>query len=328
VLGLTVNRFRLIVGWMAVSCATVLSCIWAAWGIIENFHEGWWGPTLWQNLGMMVMYLAPMTAFIVIALTSVRWPLVGSGLHIAASLFAFWFFSGGAAHHLIALPLALLGVSYWIGRPEPRKWAYAVIVTLPLVVLVACGAGPAWRVSRRLDDGNRDARLVQGNGVQLLWAPAGPGWPVDGVTWYEAQRRCRFLSADGRSLAETPQEIWRLPTAHEAIASLCRRGHHAGGVWDAATGKARFQVMPDKESPLWDTSSQVIYWWTATEVDPEHALRVSFNGFVNPLPKEFRPGYLAFRAVRDPDAPSVMPPHRDDSTAKAHDDKLRMSPPR
>jgi hypothetical protein len=279
-----------------------LACFWAFWGIIENFHEGWWGPSLWHNLGMMLMYLSPLTAFVTVALVSVRWPRVGGALHLAASLFAFWFFSGGAAHQLIAIPMALLGVGYWIGRPQPRKWAYATIVTLPLVVLVACGAEPAWRVAHRLDDGNREARPVRGNGVKLLWAPAGPGWPTDGVTWYEAQRRCRFLTADGRSLAETPQDIWRLPTAREVVASLCRHGRNAGGTWDGTIGRARFQIMPDKESPLWNTESQVIYWWTATEVDSDHAFRVSYNGFVHPLPKKFAPGYLAFRAVRGPDA--------------------------
>jgi hypothetical protein len=296
-----VNRFRLIVGWMTVSCATLLASFWAFWGIIENFHEGWWGATLWQNLGMMVMYLAPMTVLMAVALVSVRWPRAGCLLHIAASSFAFWFFSGGAAHHLIAWPLAALGACYWIGRPEPRNWAYAIIVGLPLIVVVVCGVEPAWRVSQRLDDGNRNARLVLGNNVQLIWAPAGLGWPTEGVTWDEAQRRCRFLAADGRILAESPQEIWRLPTADETVASLCRRGRHAGGTWDAATRKARYEIMPDKESPLWDTHSQVIYWWTGTEVDPDHALRVSYNGFVNPLPKKIHPGYLGFRAVREPE---------------------------
>jgi hypothetical protein len=297
-----VDRFRVIVGWIAVSCATLLSCF---WGIIENFHEGWWSTSLWQNVGMMfAQYLSPMMVFIAVALISTRLPRVGSGLHIAAALFAWWFFSGAAAFQLITLPLALLGICYWIGRPEPRKWAYTSIVILPLFVLVVCGVEPVWRVSRRLDDGNRSARLVQGNNVQLVWAPSGPGWPADGVTWDEAQRRCHFLTADGRSLAETPQNIWRLPTAEEAVASLCRHGRHAGGTWDTAARKAKYQVMPDKESPLWDTSSQVIYWWTATEVDPDHALRVSYNGFVNRLPKKFAPGYLAFRAVREPNASS------------------------
>jgi len=296
-----VERFRVIVGWLAVCCSTALACIWAWWGILENFHEGWWGASLGQNLAMMLgQYLSPMIVIVSVTAISVRWPRVGGGLHLAAAAFAWWFFAGGPGHYLIALPLALLGTSYWIGRPEPRKWAYLSLVTPPMVTLIVCGAEPAWRVPRRLDDGIREARLIQGNDVELIWAPAGPGWPTSGVTWDEAQRRCRFLTADGRSLAQTPQEIWRLPTAQEAVASLCRHGRHAGGTWDATANKARYEIVPDKESPLWDTRSQVIYWWTATEVDSEHALRVSFNGFVNPLPKRFAPGYLAFRAVREP----------------------------
>ena len=295
------ERFRITTGWFAVTCSTLLACFWAFWGIIENFHEGWWAPSLGQNLAMMFgQYLSPMMVIMAVTAISIRWPSVGGTLHLAAAAFAWWFFRGGAGHYLVSLPLALLGASYWIGCPEPRKWAYVVLVALPFITLIVCGAEPVWRVSRRFDDGVREARLIQGNGVELTWAPAGPGWPTRGVAWQEAQRRARFLTADGRSLAETPQEIWRLPTAKEAVASLCRHGRHAGGIYDCATGKARYEIIPDKESPLWDTHSQVIYWWTATEVDSEHALRVTYNGFVTPLPKQFAPGYLGFRAVREP----------------------------
>jgi len=27
---------------------------------------------------------------------------------------------------------------------------------------------------------------VEGNRLRLLWAPVGPGWPDDGVSWEEA----------------------------------------------------------------------------------------------------------------------------------------------
>jgi hypothetical protein len=245
-------------------------------------------------------YLAPMIAFMAVALTSTRWPRVGGTLHLTLALFAWWFFSGAAALQLITLPLAVLGVCYWIGRAEPRKWAHRLILVLPIAVLVVCGIEPSIRTMRRIDDGNRDARLVQGNDVELIWAPAGPGWPTSGVPWDEAVRRCRYLTADGRRLADTPQDIWRLPTVDEAVRSLCRHGGNAGGVWDSSAGKPRYNIMPDKESPLWDTRSQVIYWWTATETDSDHALRISFNGYVHRLPKELAPGYLAFRAVKKP----------------------------
>jgi len=79
-----------------------------------------------------------------------------------------------------------------------------------------------------------------------------------------------------------------------------RPGRHAGGTWDAAAGKARFEVRPDKESPLWDVHSPVIYWWTATEAGPGRALRVCYNGDVRALPKKARYGCLGFRAVKGP----------------------------
>jgi hypothetical protein len=295
-----ITLLRRIAGWGAVATSTLLSCFWSFWGIIENFHEGWWSVSLRQNLSMLLMYLLPMLAIMGVALAATRWPRIGGCLHIGAGVFAWWFFSGGAAHHLIAFPLAILGVCYWIGRPEPRKWAYALIATLPLIVLVACGIEPAVRTMRRFDDGNLGIRAVQGNGLELIWAPAGPGWPKDGVTWTEAKRRCRYLTADGLRLADTPQDVWRLPTAEETVRSLCRYGRHAGGEWHASEEKARYAVIPDKESPLWDSRSQVIYWWTSTEVGTDRALMVSYNGYVKPLPKSFAPGYLGFRAVKEP----------------------------
>jgi hypothetical protein len=55
-------------------------------------------------------------------------------------------------------------------------------VGLSVLTLLMSGAEPLFRVSGRLDDGDRGPRLVRGNGVQLIWAPEGPGWPNDGVT--------------------------------------------------------------------------------------------------------------------------------------------------
>jgi hypothetical protein len=61
------------------------------------------------------------------------------------------------------------------------------------------------------------------------------------------------------------------------------------------------QAEQQQEPPLWDPHSQVIYWWTATEVDDRDAFIVVYNGPVWPRPKKARWGYLAFRAVREPD---------------------------
>lgn len=83
---------------------------------------------------------------------------------------------------------------------------------------------------------------------------------------------------------------------------MARHGQNSGGVWDAQAATATYQTTPDKESPLWDPYSQVIYWWTATEVDAEHAYIIVYDGKVWPRAKELRPAYLGFRCVREPDA--------------------------
>ena len=93
------------------------------------------------------------------------------------------------------------------------------LIGVTMVTFVVSGAEPVWRVLivGRTNDGNFGARIVEGNGVTLVWAPEGPGWPREEIEWDEAVCRCRHLTADGLRLADEPQNIWRLPTADEAV---------------------------------------------------------------------------------------------------------------
>jgi hypothetical protein len=50
-----------------------------------------------------------------------------------------------------------------------------LVIGLPILTLTVSGIEPVVRVSQRVDDGNLEARLVQGNRVDLVWAPDGPG---------------------------------------------------------------------------------------------------------------------------------------------------------
>ena len=292
---------RQIIGWIAVGLSTIITCIWAFWGIIENFHEGWYYESLWSNVGLMfVQYLSPMLLFMGVALISIRWPRQGAGLHVILALLAAWFFQAfsNAATFLVIVPLIGIGVCYWFGRPQPRKLAVALAIVLPLLTLTLSGMEPVLRVSQRLDDGVLQARLVQGNGVILTWAPDGPGWPREGADWYGAQRACQYLGEDGLTLAPSPQHTWRLPTVDEVVRSMARHGQNSGGVWDADTAQASYETTPDKESPLWNAHSQVIYWWTATEVDEEHAYIIVYDGKVWQRAKQFSAAYLGFRCVK------------------------------
>jgi len=286
-----------------VGFSIAITCFWAFWGIVENYHEGWYHESLLSNLGLMfVQYLSPMLIFLGATLVSISWPRFGGGLHAILALLAAWFFGAFTNTVMFSLMLPLIGIGalYWFGHPRPRKLAVFLAIGLPLLTLTLSGIGPALRVSRRIDDGKLGARLVHGYGVDLIWAPDGPGWPREGEDWYAAQQACQHLSEDGLALAPAPQHTWRLPTVEEAVRSMARHGQNSGGVWDAAAAKATYERTPDKESPLWNVHSQVIYWWTATEGDEEHAHIIVYDGKVWPRAKEFGPAYLGYRCVRQP----------------------------
>ena len=292
---------RQLAGWTALCISTLITCFWAFWGILENFHEGWYFESLASNLGLMfVQYLSPMLIFMGVTLVSIFWHRIGGGLHVVLALLGIGFFQAfsNAAMFLIILPLIGVGLLYWVGGLVPRKLAASVIVGLPLLTLIISGIAPAIRVSQRLDDGNLQARSVHGNGVELTWAPDGPGWPRAGIDWHAAQKACSSLKEDGLTIAPTPQNIWRLPTVDEAVRSMARHGNNSGGVWDAEPLEATYDTIPDKESPLWNIHSQVIYWWTATETDGERAYIIVYDGKVWPRSKQLALAYLGFRCVK------------------------------
>jgi len=295
-------RYATILGWIAVGISISITCFWAFWGIIENFHEGWYFESLFANLGLMfVQYLSPMLIFMVVTLISIFWSRLGGILYAVFALVAIGFFRAfsNTAVFLIILPLFGLGLLYWFGRPKPRILAVLLTISLPIITLFIAGTKPVILAIQRVDDGNLGARLVQGNGVTLTWAPVGPGWPREGGNWDEANQACQYLNEDGSTLASAPQLIWRLATVEEAVRSMSLHGQNSGGVWDAAIGKAVYETTPDKESPLWDVHSQVIYWWTGTEAGDERAFMIVYDGKVWLRDKQFGPGYLGFRCVRD-----------------------------
>lgn len=292
---------RRVLGWLAVGCSTVVASLWAFWGAIENFHEGWYLASLGQNLGLMLLqYLAPMLTVMLLGLGSLwhRWAGLALHLGVAAGLYA-WIRLRTPAGIMLELSIAGLGLLYLLGRPEPRRRAVALLAGLPVLVALVSGAYPGWRAITRPDRVDRTMQRIEGNGVTLTWAPAGPGWPErGGLDWSEAVRVCAHLNAEGTAIEPVPQQAWRLPTVEEAVRSQRFRGRNAGGRWDPATRTARYDRMPDKEAPLWNPRSPVIYWWTATEADSARAFRIVYNGQVHAMDKRWGPGYFACRCVR------------------------------
>ena len=296
------TRWRRILGWLAVSISVSAACFWAFWGSIENFHEGWYFTSLWKNLLLMlVQYLSPMLILVAASAIATRFRRTALPLFGAAALGAIILFRRPPAGlFLIAVPLLLLGLLYHFGDPQPRRWALAALIALPFLTAVGCGAYPGWRAIHRMDDGNYGMRRVEGNGVTLIWAPEGPGWPSHYASWRQAKQRCAHLTPEGHGLARQPPNLWRLPPIDEAVRSMVYRGRNAGGVWDPSHQRAQYAVTPDKDSPLWKVHSQVIYWWTDTEVGPDKAYRIAYNGYVFALAKRGWGDYWAYRCVCEP----------------------------
>lgn len=295
-----------VIGWIAVSVTTALSGIWAYWGAVENFHEGWYSASVWENLFLLFFqYLLITIALVSLAVIILRWKKIGLILHIIAAALSIWFFRGAfsVTGLMIAIPIIALGLGYYYGEPEPKKWAYRLLVTVPLIIILAVSI-PHWiRVSQRVNDNDFGTRTIQGNGFTLVWAPRGPGWPDSGTTWEEAQRICKYLSEDGTEIMDEEQNIWRLPAVDEAVRSMMLHGQNAGGVWDEAEGKARYEQTPDKETPLWDVHSKVIYYWTAdtSKKDERKAYIIVYHGGVYEKQKDDGQDYLSFRAVKEAD---------------------------
>lgn len=303
-----VSTTRVVIGWCAVVVSLVASCFWAWFGTLENFHEGWWASSLSGNLWITLHYLSPAAILTALALMAVRWPWIGGTLFVVAGVGVLVWWIGYEHHrefslrsfpiiHLTAFLLGIVGLAYLLGRPRPRWPAMGLLLGMPLAVFVACAAEPVWRISHRVDDGITSARRVSGNGVELMWAPAGPGWPDRGpVSFAEAQRIAAHLTEDGLSCASTLQNIWRLPTIDEAVRSLTRNGRNAGGEWNSQGRQASYRVMADKESPLWHVHSPVVYWWTSSHAPDDKSYVIAFNGRVKE--SGWPMDSLAFRAVK------------------------------
>jgi hypothetical protein len=154
------------------------------------YHEGWWGA--WYN---RLPYLVPIAVTLIPTLVAFRWPIVGGILIILIGTFALFFFGNDVA--FIGLAIALVGVAFLVdglikrratggqppveekGPPAPwwrRHWRYVLAIGAPLIVFTSVSARMLPVVLTRVDDGDRSARLIEGNDVTLIWAPEGPGW--------------------------------------------------------------------------------------------------------------------------------------------------------
>jgi hypothetical protein len=343
-------------GYIATGLFTLTTGLWVFWGTAEMYYEGWGNP-----FPMPLAYLIPGTAFLLATALVLTWPRIGGWILVAggtlfsmavlrmqiqrAGGFHFWAFM---SYVPVTVLIVIVGVLFLLeGRsrrrrreagqpPHPRWWLrnlhYVVGLGAPLVTLVVVSAVQLPGILARIDDGDRGARLIEGNGVTLVWAPAGPGWnwkqPWGGYPAWDSlalygrppigiERKlpdmdthatqedmrtvglCRYLSEDGLTLMDEPQNVWRMPTTDEYVRSLVKRGENAGCSWHGEGGKVSCRVRPDKETPLWAPDQEPIYMWTGEESAGGDAWYVSYNGYVWDQPKNWGNPRHGYRCVRE-----------------------------
>lgn len=295
------SKSKKIIIWAAVCISAIFANFWAYWGINENFHEGWYFESIWDNIALMFgQYLSAPLCFMLLTFISIRWNKAGSALFLLLSAGSYFLFgSMSAGFFLVSTPLAGLSLLYWFGRLDRRKLAYFLVIGLPLIQILGIGAYYIIRINGRYNDNQFGMKLITGNEVCLVWAPQGPGWPDNGTSWHEAKEICKRLNSDGTKLEKEAVNIWRLPTVDEAVRSMVRHGENAGGTWNTTKKRADYKILPDKESPLWNIRLKTIYWWTSTEADTSKAYIIVYNGGVWPRMKTLKADYLNFRAVKE-----------------------------
>jgi hypothetical protein len=293
-------------GIAAVALSTAISVFWTYWGTIENFHEGWYSRSLLGNIGLaLVQYVGFPIVFMTLAALSIWKPKLGAAVFLAIGigLNAFLFgFRNAVGIVLFLVPCAILAALFWFASFRRPRAALAVSLLPPLLLMLAIAVPLGWKVSHRLELQGNEA-LISGG---LMWAPPGPGWPERGMSYQAAMERCAHLDASGREVVKERLGLWRLPTAEEAVAALNRGGSPAGCRFSGSEGFQRCDREPDKEAPLWDPHTMVIYWWTGSINESGKDMRVAYNGYVLPVSVKGAGGdYVGFRAVRSVDARPV-----------------------
>jgi hypothetical protein len=341
---------------LASTLLALFGGFWTYWSFGELYYEGWGLP-----FPQPLVYLIPCAAALSLAAATLRWPrAMGGGIVLLSVVFYAWVLSlnltrWGFSWRLVlgwtgTVGVAVLaGVLFMIaGARAARRGGAAeevikpwwvrhlsalIVFGIPMVIAASVTASELPKVLGRVDDGGRGVRIIEGNGVHLAWASAGPGWnwrqpwggypSWDSLAFYgvmpiglkssreigarhasgEDMRRtglCGYLDVGGTTLLAEPTHLWRMPTHDELVRSLTRRGASAGCVWNGERGPSSCRTRPQKETPLWAPDEPPVYMWTGSERTHEQAWFVNYLGFVSSQPKGFgnpRHGYRCVKPV-------------------------------
>ncbi len=202
-----------LLGWLLVTFVAEMATIWSS---IEMFHEGWWG-----SVPHRLVYLVPGFVMVFLAAIPVGWPRAGGWFlgSVGIGLAVFWgrFFDNNLGLE-IAAPI-VLGAVFFIfegrrlekvdrggldGYQTPpwvpshflfRRPRLTITLGLPLLTLLGVVLTWSFIIFNRIDDGDYGPRRIASETVDLIWAPAGPGWAHG---WLQGAEKEADLAAGGR----------------------------------------------------------------------------------------------------------------------------------
>lgn len=293
------TKFRDIIGWLNIALSFLIVSFWSYWGINETFHEGWYYSSFWQNIYLtFVQYLSIPVVFLVAFLIALNYKKVGSALLLIFGIISLFFFKSNAGRFLIFIPFLLLSLSSYFGSFKNKKVASYSLITIFFLIILSFGIPQLIKVENRFNDYNFQIRIIEGSDFKLAWAPQGEGFPVKGTSWQIAKRNCALLNEEGTNLENKELNIWRLPTKLEIVSSMTRNNTNSGGVIDNL-GTAQYEIKPDKETPLWNPLSPIIYYWTSDLKNQNQAFLVSYNGIILERNKDSGANYQGYRCVKN-----------------------------
>ncbi len=301
----------------AIFLLTLIALRWPRMGgtlliiIGAGFALWWWGKELFQGTLTWEQFFE---YFIL------------SGILVVAGLLFWW----DARVRKIKQELGLIPTQWW-----RRNLRFLIALGIPLIITVGMLAANLPIVLSRVDDGIRTERAITGSdGVTLVWASAGPGWNwkqswggfpswqsialygqepvgIDNKTHsadepyatqaeFDQYNLCRYLSTDGLTAMDTPQDIWRMATVSELVHAFSLHNENAGCTWNGELGLADCTLTPDKETPLWAPDEAPVYYWAYEEYDEDNAYYVSYNGYIKRQPKGWGNPRHGYRCVREP----------------------------
>lgn len=293
------KKIKKLLGGITYILILLIIIIWTYWGINEAFHEGWYHVSLLENLSLtFIQYLSIPIIFLSFSLIAIYYKKMGSVLFITLGIFAMFFFDSNAGRFLILTPLLLFALGFYFGEFKHKKIITISFIFVFFLIVLSLGIPQLIRVENRFNDNNFRLRIIEGNGITLVWAPQGIGFPLEGTDWQTAKDNCARLNEQGTALKDSEINIWRLPTRDEIVRSMTRKNNNAVGSIDNS-GIAQYKIKPDKETPLWNPHSKVIYYWTNESKSEKQAFLVAYNGYILERSKSSGANYQGYRCVKN-----------------------------